>query len=155
MENVIELDITNENDLYEKYNKRTTSKKLIEYIVEEAMMLRIDENVKININNYLEDDIETTPIILQGLEKALDDNKRKYRHNNMMQTTFLICGIIILFISTLLWKSVFKEIILIFGTVLIWQIVEIEIFTDLKGKRRRKIIEKLLDSEIIENKCVE
>ena len=72
-----------------------------------------------------------------------------------MQTTLLICGIIALFISSLLWESVFKEIILICGTVLIWEMIETEVFADVRNKRKRKIIEKLLDSEIIENKCIE
>ena len=46
---------------------------------------------------------------------------------------------------------IFKEIILIGGWVLIWEMIELEIFSDVKEKRKRIILKKILNSEFIEN----
>lgn len=45
-----------------------------------------------------------------------------------------------------------KEVVSIGGWVLIWEMVESEIFDDMSNKTQRRILEKLLNSEIVENR---
>ena len=68
-----------------------------------------------------------------------------------MQLIYLIIGILSLVLSSLIKENIFKELILISGWVLIWSMIEIEIFSDTELKRKRKILKQLLNSEIIEN----
>ena len=44
--------------------------------------------------------------------------------------------------------EVWREILLISGWVPIWEMVKIELFPDVEGRIKRKIINKLLKSEI-------
>ena len=64
---------------------------------------------------------------------------------------FLGLGILFIYLSTLIKNGdVWKEIILITGWVPIWKMIEVEILPDVAGRRKRKIIKKLLNSEFIE-----
>jgi len=46
--------------------------------------------------------------------------------------------------------QVWREILLISGWVPIWEMVKIELFPDVEGRIKRRIINKLLKSEIVE-----
>ena len=70
----------------------------------------------------------------------------------LIQILYLILGVVILFVSTLINDEVFKEVILIIGWIFIWTMMELEIFNDKNIIKRRKIIRKLISSEIVENK---
>ena len=53
--------------------------------------------------------------------------------------------------ATLIKEDViWKEVLLIGGWVPIWETIDIELFSDLEGRRKRIILKKLLKSEIIE-----
>lgn len=67
----------------------------------------------------------------------------------MIQLIYLVVGVLIIFLSTLINGEVFREVTLICGWVLIWATVELEIFSDIEGRKRRKKLKKLLNSEII------
>lgn len=45
---------------------------------------------------------------------------------------------------------IWKEVLLIGGWVPIWETIDIELFSDLEGRRKRIILKRLLESEIIE-----
>lgn len=58
---------------------------------------------------------------------------------------------IFVFLSTKIQGSgMWKEILLITGWVPIWEMIEVELFPDAYGRRERKLINKLLKSEIVE-----
>ena len=150
MKKIIEIDITEKEYLVEKYNKKQSSRDLIAYIIESLSNFDKKDKVKIVINNKVKD-INSKEIIIKGLKEEYYKSLKKHLHNNIVQIIYLIIGIIMLFLSTLIKESVLSEIVLIGGWVFIWAMVEIEIFTDVEGRRRRKILKKLLESEIIEN----
>ena len=139
------IDISSIDDVYEKYNKNEISKELINYIIEKCYN---EKNIKIIINNKL--DININPLIYKGLENEYNRIYLKYKKNNIIQIIYLILGIIILGISSIISENVISEVILVTGWVFIWSVVELEIFTDTTGRKKRKIIKRILKSEIIE-----
>lgn len=148
-EKIIKIDLVSKEDLYEKYNKNNVSRELIDYIIENSINLMKKDKIKIVIDNQLEE--KAIPLIIEGLKREYNKCILNYNKSNFKQIVYLIVGIIALFISTLIEKTVLKEIVLIGGWVLIWTMVELEISYDIQNKHRRKILKKLLHSEIIEN----
>ena len=150
MKKIIEVDLIDEDSLFEKFNKRQVSNELIDYIIKEVGILKQNDVITIIINNYL--NISDTKILIKN--KISDEYSQtiiKYQHNIYMQLIYLIIGILSLVLSSLIKENIFKELILISGWVLIWEMIEIEIFSDTELKRKRKILKQLLNSEIIEN----
>ena len=149
MEKIIEIDLTNENDIYEKYNKKMICKELVDYIVDCSFYTNKNDNLKLVINNYLSESyIEFIKIsLLNEYNKGIISHLR----NNARQIIYLIIGMLLLFISTLIEKTILKEIILIGGWVLIWEMMELVMFSYTNGRRRRYILKKIIDGDIIEN----
>lgn len=150
MKKIIEVDLIDEDSLFEKFNKRQVSNELIDYIIKEVGILKQNDVITIIINNYL--NISDTKILIKN--KISDEYSQtilKYQHNIYIQLIYLIIGILSLILSSLIKENIFKELILISGWVLIWSMIEIEIFSDTELKRKRKILKQLLNSEIIEN----
>ena len=46
MERIIEINLTNKKDFYDKYNKKLVSKELINYIIESAYYFDVDDTIK-------------------------------------------------------------------------------------------------------------
>lgn len=145
----IEIDIMCENDLYEKYNKKIVSKDLINYLVLSVPKYR-KSNIKVIINNHT--NIDCKNLIIDGLKNNLDKTLERYIYNNKIQIIYLMIGIILLFISKFIEEVVFNELILIISWFFIWVMFEEELSSDITNRKRRKILKKLLKSEITENK---
>lgn len=150
MERIIQINLTNKTDFYDKYNKKLVSKELINYIIESAYYFDADDTIKIEITNNTKEEYVT--LIREGLNREYDKSITLSYKNDFTQVFYLIAGILIIFLSTLIGGTVLKEIVLIGGWVFIWAMVESEIFADIKNKKKRKIIRKLLDSEFIVRK---
>lgn len=144
---IIEIDLVNASDLYEKYNKKNISKELLNYIV--ACSFGTKDTIKLIINNKC--GIEASQLIKEGLKKEYVKVHLTQRKNNIIQISYLLIGVLILFISTLINKEILKEIVLIGGWVFIWAMVELELFSDVNERKKRKVLKKLLNSEILEN----
>ena len=156
MENNIKIDIANKSVLLEKYNESKVSRNVIKYLIKEAMLVDKKEDIKIiiNKNSIIEEDCKK--LIIEGLKDEFNRSKEKYHADNIKQIYLLILGIILLFLSTLIKEnSIWREILLISGWVPIWEMVKIEIFPDVQGRIKRRVIKKLLQCKIIENtsKC--
>lgn len=152
MEKTVEIEIRNENDLYDKYNKNRISSDLINYIIENALIhLRADKIVLV-VNNYLNKDIDCKKLIDEGLRLEYDKSMRRHQRNNVSQLFYFIAGALTLFLSTLIDEGIFKELIVIGGWVFIWELVEVELFSEVSGLKKRRIIKKILKSPIVERK---
>lgn len=147
---IVEIDIKNENDLFEKYSKTNISKELINYLVLNTSKHRKNDKFKIIINNYT--NIEAYELLIKGLKDNYEKSLDRYIYNNKIQIIYLIIGLILLFISKYIEEVVFNELILIIGWFFIWVMFEEELSSDITNRKRRKILKKLLKSEIIENK---
>lgn len=150
MERIIEINLTDKKFFYNKYNKNIVSTDLINYIIEGASFFDDGDTIKIEITNSTKDNY--IELIRDGLNREYDKSVFVSYKSDFTQIYYLITGILIIFLSTLIGGTVLKEIVLIGGWVFIWAMVETEIFADIKNKKKRKIIRKLLDSEFIELK---
>lgn len=151
MQRIIEIDLFLKSDLYEKYNKKNVSRDLIDYIVRTVMFFDKKDSIKIIFNDSLNEDVNYIELLKNTIRDEYNYSLRKNHYNNVMQIIYLLLGIIIIFVSTIVDSNlVFKELLLIGGWVLIWEMMELFMFTDLEEKRRRKILKRLLSCEIIE-----
>ncbi|MBO5414176.1 MAG: hypothetical protein J6A17_00965 [Bacilli bacterium] len=154
MEKIIEIDLKNKEDLFDRYNKNEISKDLIEYIINEITLYNKNDTYKIIINNSIKGQNKIENIIKEGLIREYNNNIDIYDQNNIRQLIFFIMGIIALFISVVANGIILKELASVGVWVLFWYIIEVELFEDKENRKRRKIIKKLLDSEFIENKVM-
>ena len=75
---------------------------------------------------------------------------KKRDDNNIKQLIFFVLGVLFIFLATLIKNSVvWREIVLITGWVPIWKMIEVEILPDVAGRRKRKIINKILKCEFV------
>lgn len=151
MEQIIEIDLTNRHNLIDKYNEKKVSHGLIEYIIKQAEETNLYNDTKIIINKKCHIEEDCIKLIKEGLQEEYNRSLKKRDDNNIKQLVFLGLGILFIYLSTLIKNgNVWKEIILITGWVPIWKMIEVEILPDVAGRRKRKIIKKLLNSEFIE-----
>ena len=152
MEEII-VDIKKENHLINKYNKNKVSHELIEYIMKQAKLVKWNKDIKLVINKNSDIKQDSINLIKNGLEEEFTRSIERKDKNNIKQFFYFILGTIIIFISTLIPEiGPWKEVVLITGWVLIWEMIEVELFPDAYGRRNRRVIRKLLKSEMIENK---
>ena len=150
MEKTIEIDINYKSHLVDRYNDDKLSSDLLKYILKEALLAEKSDKIKIILNKKTDIDKNSVEILKQGLKEEYNISLNKHISNNKKQIGLLILGIIFIFLSTQIQELVWKEIVLIVGWVPIWEMIRIELFLDVEGRRKRKIIKKLLNSEIIE-----
>ena len=130
---------------------KNVSRDLIDYIVRTVMFFDKKDSIKIIFNDSLNEDVNYIELLKNTIRDEYNYSLRKNHYNNVMQIIYLLLGIIIIFVSTIVDSNlVFKELLLIGGWVLIWEMMELFMFTDLEEKRRRKILKRLLSCEIIE-----
>jgi len=154
MEKIVKVDLENIDDLYEKYNKSVISKELINYIIENTPRFKKKDDIKVVVNNKSSHEIDFKALFIQGLQREYKKIILKYHYNNFLQLIYFIIGIIILFLSTLIKEMVLKEIILISGWFLIGAIAELELFSDMNIRKKRRILKKLLNSKIVVNNVI-
>lgn len=153
MEDFIEIDINNKYDLIDRYNEKRVSKELLKYIINKTIFTKKSEKIKIVINKKIDINEDSVEIIREGLEKEYNKSLEERNRNNIKQIILLMLGIIFIFIATRIEnRGMWREIILITGWVPIWEMVKIELFADVYGKRKRRIIKKLLAGQIVEKR---
>lgn len=150
MEKIIEIDLLELDDLLERYNRKKVSLSLIEYIIKQTPNFKKNDNLKIIINTKIKD-IDCVSLIKEVLKEEYNNNLKKHFYNDIIQIIYLIIGVAIIFIYTLLKQSIAKELVLISGWVFIWSVVELELFSDSESRKRRIILNKLLLSEFVVN----
>lgn len=150
MKRTIKISLDDESDLYERYNKEVVSRDLINYLIERASFFNKNDKLEIVIKNTLKNTDDLVNLIRASLKSEYENLNYKYNRNNLVQMVYLILGIVVLFLSTLVAETVLREIILIVGWIFIWSMMELEIFSDKDIKKRRRIILKILKSKIIE-----
>ena len=149
MEKVINVDFNAENDIVEKYDNSKISRELLEYIIEKAQFIKKNDTLKIIVNNKCQTNLNYSEMLYNAFKEEYKNNVQLHLRNNILQILLLFLGIIFIFISFQIKNNeIWKEIFLIGGWVPIWEMVDLELFTDIRGKRRAKILLKLIDSEI-------
>lgn len=155
MEKEIIIDINNIYELVEKYNDNKISQDMIKYVVKEAMLVKNYEKIKLVINKKCNVKNNVSKMLKVGLKEEYQRSLQQYQSNNKRQLFFLFLGFILIFLALLIKeRTVIKEILLISGWVPIWEIMELELYPDVYSRKKRKVIDKLLNSEFIENDLV-
>lgn len=150
MEKIIEIDINRVEDLCEVYNKDRVSRRLIDYVIEQAFFVKRNEKTKVVVYDKCEVGEKSLLIVKQGLELYYKKKQQKYLYTNIKQIVLLIIGIFLLFLSfSIDSENVFKEFLLILGWVPIWEVMYSELFSDIKERRIFKVLKKLLKGEFI------
>lgn len=151
MEKIIEIDLHQEKDMIEKYNSKKLSNELLEYMIQQATAIQKNEKVKIMIHKKCDIDRDCVRLIKDGLKEAYNKSIQERHSNNVKQLLFFLVGAFFIFLSTQVKDEfIWKELLLITGWVPIWELIEVELFPDAYGRKRRKIIKKLLQTEIME-----
>ena len=152
MKKIIEIDLNSKEDLLERYNNKRISKDLVEYLINETNFVSKKDSIVIQINNNIKADIDIAKYLINGLKDEYESTIRSHLKNNIIQIVLFFLGIFFLFLSTQINSSdIWKEILLIGGWVPIWEMIDLELFNDFRGRKRKRIIQKLLDSKIIIN----
>ena len=152
MEKVIEIDIKDKHDFYDRYSLNKVSSELVNYIIECATRYIKADKIIVAINNHTGIDIECKRLLEDGLHREYDKSLRRHQRNNIAQIFYLVVGMFTLFLATLLNEGIFKELVVIGGWVFIWELVEVELFSEMSGLKKRRVIKKLLKTPIIERK---
>ena len=147
-EKEIKVHITDIEKLVEPYNIYQINKDLLNYIIEKASSIKDEEEITIIVRNNTE--VDAKKLITEGLEEELNKSIIRHNHINKMQLIYFLAGIISIFLTLFIHIDVVEEIILIGGWVFVWSAIELEITSDYNELRRRKIIKKLLKSNIKE-----
>ena len=121
--------------------------------MKQAKLIKWNKDIKLVINKDSEIEQDVINLIKIGLQEEFKRSIERRDRNNRKQLLYLILGAIFIFLSTLMPDiGPWKEIVLITGWVPIWEMIEVELFSDVYGRKNRRIIRKLLKSEIVENK---
>ena len=152
MKKEIKIYIEDRNNLLEKFNESKISREVIEYIINESILIEKDKKIEIIINKgkaIVAEDCKE--LIKNGLREEYKRSLKIQHENNIKQLYFLVLGAILLFLSIKIKQvGILKEILLISGWVPIWEMVKIELFPDVQERIKRKCINRLLKSEIID-----
>lgn len=141
----IKINLENELDALNRYNKNIISESLDNYLVSSLEHKPLKETINIIISGTKNENIETT-IKNYYQEKYLYLNKIDKLDNYIRLILFVIGIIAILFSEQ--FTSVFSEIFLISGWVIIWEIIYDILFNEIKRKRKAKIYKYLANSKI-------
>ena len=148
MEKEIKVDISSREELLERYNDSKVCRDVVEYIIKEAMLVEKNKKIKIVVNkdNAVINE-NCKELIINGLRDEYKRSLERQHDNNIKQIYFLIMGSILIYLSFKIKNvQVWREILLISGWVPIWEMVKIELFPDVEGRIKRRIINKLLKS---------
>ena len=149
----MKVDIVDKYDFIDKYNEEKVSNEFIEYIIKQTMWKDRKHKIKIQINQKCEMEQDCEKILRQGLRVEYEHSLKKRNDTNLEQLLFLCIGIIAIFLSMKIQDdTIWKELLLIAGWVPLWEMLELELFADVEGRKRRTILKRLLKSEIIVNK---
>ena len=148
MEKIIKIDLLNENDLIEKYDNDKLNLELLNYLLKYAQFISNKDYIKIVISNNCHSQINIKNLIKDALNEELVNTFKEHYKNNIIQIFLFFLGIAFIFISTRIEDSIWSELFLIGGWVPIWEMIELEIFNDFRGRKKRKILNKLIKAEI-------
>lgn len=152
MEKILEINLSEPSDFLEKYNKKLISRELLVYIINQVSYLNSKDKVKIIIHRQCRMPDDYIGLLKENLRREYLFYQKRIHFDNILQVVFLICGFILLFLSHILKHAeILEEILLIGGWVFIWEMVEMELFTDSKHNHNCRVIKKILKSEIIDD----
>lgn len=144
MDRVINIDINDIHDLFEPYNDNYLNQSLIDYLLRHSATFKKDDQVIIEIDNNVTKERNFETILKQSLKKEQQRLKDMYKDMNKKQTIWFITGCIVMTLSYFLSTSALQEILIVVGSVPIWEAISIEFFKDTDVRKKLHIIDLLL-----------
>jgi len=77
MEKILKIDLYEQTDFFDNYDRENVSKKLIDYMIQELIYLDKDDIVKVVINNKCGLDVNCIEMINNGLKLEYNKNFKK------------------------------------------------------------------------------
>ncbi len=152
MNKVINITLNQEEDVFSKYDPDQLEGELLEYIIKKAMAFKKQEPIKIIIKNNLRKTIDFDDLLKKAFATEYQNVIAEHERNNIIQFFLFLLGFIFIVISFNWTNPIGQELFLIAGWVPIWEMVDLEIFNDVRGQRRKKILRRLSATEIVEEK---
>lgn len=148
MKKVLNIDIFDEESLYEPYNKQMVSRSLIDYMINVTNSFPKKAEIEVVVNSRVGKKEDCEKLIKDGLKREHNIYLRKYRNNNWLQVIYIIGGVLILLLSMFPDENeLIKEVLIIAGWVFIWTACEVEFITDIENRNKRKLINRLLKAK--------
>lgn len=153
---IIRVDLDRKSDFLRTYNDKKVDLDLIEYLIDQILLYKSAEKVKIVLNKRCEIDVNAIKLVKEGLKEEYKKSLNIRDQNNLKQLWLIAMGISLLFLSTKVTAdNLMKEILLIIGWVPIWETMEVELFPDAVQRKRRRAIKRLLNCEIVERTVID
>ena len=136
---IIRVDLDRKSDFLRTYNDKKVDLDLIEYLIDQILLYKSAEKVKIILNKRCEIDVNAIKLVKEGLKEEYKKSLNIRDQNNLKQLWLLTMGILLLFLSTKVQdNTLWKEVLIILGWVPIWEMMEVELFPDAAERKRRK-----------------
>ena len=149
MDRVINIDINDKHDLYEPYNDNYLNKDLIDYLIRQGMPFKKKDKVTIEVDNNVRKRKNFEQILKQSLKMEKNRLQQKYKDMNKKQASWFIMGALIILLGYIISESsALHEIIIVVGSVPIWEAISIELFKDTEIRKKIQVIDLLLKSQI-------
>lgn len=149
MERIINIDINDKHDLYEPYNDNYLNHHLIDYLVKQANNFKKGDQIIIKIDNNATKTKNFETIMKQTLKHELNTYRDRYKKMNIRQGFYTLLGFFILCLAYLIPDSgVWNEVLIIAGTVPIWESLYVEFFKDSELRKKIHVLKLLLNSKI-------
>lgn len=153
--NVIDIIVSDKEDLYNNFNSKKLSSELGSYIYNQSLGYSINEEFKINIKvtgtltNKEKNDI--VDMIREYFGLSIRETLIYYKYNNFKKIVLFVLGIILIYISHFVGTIndfLISEVFLIIGWVAIWEVFENILLVESKKKFKLKRLKRLVKCKI-------
>ena len=140
---MINIELNNYEDAFNKFNKEELSEELASYIFEIAKQISLDE-ISITIKGEFDEEkqSELESLIRRYYRKKTVLFNRNDKYDSIFKMIFALIGIILINVSIHV-HDLLGELFLIAGSVAIWEVVGDFLFEIMKRKRERNIYTRL------------
>ena len=142
----IEINISNENELLNIYNKNIISETLDNYLIASLEHRSLKDKITINITGTKNENIKN--IITNYYEEKYLYFKKIDTLDNYIRLVLFLIGVLSIFMSKQ-FTNIVSEVFLIAGWVIIWEIIYDVLFSEIKRKRKARIYKTLASATII------
>ena len=145
---MINIELKNYEDAFNKFNREELAEELASYIFEIAKQISLDE-ISITIKGDFDEEkqSELESLIRRYYRKKTVLFNRNDRYDSIFKILYAFIGIVLVYISSYT-NNLFGELFLIAGSVAIWEVVGDFLFEIMKRKRERNIYKKLSRCDI-------
>ncbi|MCI8778899.1 MAG: hypothetical protein HFI87_07105 [Bacilli bacterium] len=153
--NVIDIIVSDKEDLYNNFNSKKLSSELGSYIYNQSLGYSIKDDIKINIK--IEDELtkneknDIVDMIREYFGLSIRETLIYYKYNNFKKIVLFILGIILIYISHFVGTIndfLISEVFLIIGWVAIWEVFENILLVESKKKFKLKRLKRLVKCKI-------